>query len=52
MHAVGQNSQRMTQVDKLIEAVTKEIGGKVNIDFNIQKTGSTSNQYESFEHLE
>jgi hypothetical protein len=41
----------MTQVDHLIEAVAKEIGGDGHMDLkNSQKTGSIEYQYASFEH--
>ena len=52
-HAVGQNGQWMTQVDHLIEAVTKEIGGDGHMGLkNSQKTGSIKYQCGSFEHWE
>jgi hypothetical protein len=50
-HAVGQNGQWMTQIDRLIEAVTKEIGGDGHMGLkNSQKTSSIEYQCGSFEH--
>jgi hypothetical protein len=43
----------MTQVDHLIEAVTKEIGGDGHMGLkNSQETGSIEYQCGSFEHWE
>jgi hypothetical protein len=52
-HAVGQNGQWMTQVDHLIEAVAKEIGGDGHLGLkNSQKTGSIEYQCGSFKNSE